>query len=47
MQRSFYVGDALTQEDIRAKYESGILSISIPKKVAQAVETKKSIAIEG
>ena len=47
MQRSFYVGDALTQEDIRAKYESGILSISIPKKAAQAVETKKSIAIEG
>ena len=47
MQRSFYVGDTLTQEDIKAKYENGILSISIPKKDAQAVETKKTIAIEG
>ena len=47
MQRSFYVGDVLTQEDIKAKYENGILSISVPKKDAKAVETKKSIAIEG
>ena len=47
MQRSFYVGDTLTEEDIKAKYENGILSISIPKKDAQAVETKKTIAIEG
>ena len=47
MRRSFYVGDTLTQEDIKAKYENGILSISIPKKDAQAVETKKTIAIEG
>ena len=31
MSRSFYVGDALTQEDIKAKYESGILRLSIPK----------------
>ena len=45
--RSFYVGDALTQEDIKAKYEHGILKLSIPKKDAKAVETKKTIAIEG
>ena len=47
VQRSFYVGDALTQEDIKAKYEPGILKLSIPKKDAKAVETKKTIAIEG
>ena len=47
MQRSFYVGDAVTQEDIKAKYEDGILRLSIPKKEAPEVETKKSIAIEG
>ena len=47
VQRSFYVGDALTQEDIKAKYEHGILKLSIPKKDAKAVETKKTIAIEG
>ena len=47
MQRSFYVGDAVTQEDIKAKFEDGILKLSIPKKDAKAVETKKTIAIEG
>ena len=46
MQRSFYVGDEVTQEDIKAKFEDGILRLSIPKKDAQAVETKKTIAIE-
>ncbi len=47
MQRSFYVGDAVTEEDIKAKYEHGILKLSVPKKDAKAVETKKTIAIEG
>ena len=47
MQRSFYVGDAVTQEDIKARFEDGILRLSIPKKDAKAVETKKTIAIEG
>ena len=47
MQRSFYVGDEVTQEDIKAKFEDGILRLSIPKKDAKAVETKKTIAIEG
>ncbi len=47
MQRSFYVGDALKQEDISAKFEDGILKLSIPKKEAQeAVPEKKYIAIE-
>ena len=45
--RTFYVGKELTQEDIKAKFENGILSLTIPKKDAKAVETKKSIAIEG
>ena len=47
MQRSFNVGEDVTQEDIKAKFEDGILKLSIPKKDAQAVETKKTIAIEG
>ena len=37
----------LTQEDIKAKYENGILRLSVPKKEAKPVETKKTIAIEG
>lgn len=47
MTRSFYVGNAVTEEDIKAKYENGILSLSIPKKDPKAVEAKKYIAIEG
>ena len=47
MQRSFYVGDAITHEDIRARFEDGILRVSIPKKDANVIETKKTIAIEG
>ena len=47
MSRSFYVGDAVTQEDIKAKYEDGILKLAIPKKDANAVEAKNYIAIEG
>ena len=47
MQRSFYVGDAVTEEDVKAKFEDGILKLSIPKKDTKEVETKKTIAIEG
>lgn len=49
MSRTFYVGDELKQEDIHAKYESGVLKLSIPKpeeKKAQ-VDERKYIAIEG
>ena len=45
--RSFYVGDAVTQEDIKAKFENGTLTLYIPKKDAKpAVEQKKYISIE-
>ena len=47
MSRSFYVGEGITQEDIKAKYEDGILRLSVPKKEAKEVENKKYIAIEG
>ena len=47
MSRSFYVGEGITQEDIKAKYEDGILRLSVPKKEAKAVENKKYSAIEG
>ena len=47
-QRSFYVGEDVTQEDIKGKFKHGILSLTIPKKEAKpAVEEKKYIAIEG
>ncbi len=45
--RSFYVGEGLTEEDIRGKFENGILKLTVPKKEAQKVEENKRIAIEG
>ncbi len=46
--RSFYVGEAVTEQDIQAKFTDGILTVTVPKKepVPQA-EQKKYIAIEG
>lgn len=47
MSRSFYVGEGVEQDDIHAKYENGILKLSILKKDAKEVEQKKYISIEG
>lgn len=47
-QRSFYVGDEMTQEDIKANFRDGVLKLEIPKKEPVAeVEKKQRIAIEG
>ena len=46
MNRTFYVGSQLTQQDIQAKFEDGILKISVPKKDVQQIEQNKYIAIE-
>ena len=45
--RSFYVGDALTQNDIKASFQHGILTLSVPKKEVQQIENQKYIPIEG
>ena len=47
MQRSFYVGDGLTEADITAKLEHGVLSLCIPKQEAKKLPEKKTIMIEG
>lgn len=47
MQRSFYVGEDITEEDITAKYENGVLHLSIPKKEEKSqIPEKKTIMIE-
>ena len=47
-QRTFYVGEDVTEEDIKAEFKHGILTLFVPKKEAKpAVEQKKTIAIEG
>ena len=45
--RSFYVGEHIRQEDIHAKFEDGILKLTVPKKDAKQVDEKKYISIEG
>ena len=46
--RSFYVGETVTQEDIKAKFADGILTVLVPKKEKKPeVEQKKYISIEG
>jgi len=44
--RSYYVGEGLNVEDIKAKFENGVLDLYVPKVDASKVETKKYIAIE-
>ena len=47
-ERSFYVGEDITEEDIKGEFKHGILTLNVPKKEAKpAVETNKYIAIEG
>ena len=47
MQRSYYVGEQLTTEDIKAKYEDGVLKLEIPKKEEKKLPEKHTIMIEG
>lgn len=48
MSRSFYVGKNVTEEDIHAKFENGILLLDIPKKDEEKkTEEKRYVTIEG
>ena len=47
MSRSFFVGEDVAQEDIHAKYEDGILRLSVPKKAPKKIENTGYISIEG
>ena len=44
--RSFYVGDAVKPEDVRAKFENGILQIALPKQEQKKLPSTTAIAIE-
>lgn len=44
--RSFYLGDGVRAEDIKAKMEDGILTLTFPKEVKKLPE-KNTILIEG
>ena len=46
MSRSFYVGENITHEDLKAKYENGVLTIAVPKKDEIKKIENKTITIE-
>ena len=47
MTRSFYVGTAVTEQEIKARFEDGVLKLSVPKKTAPKLPEKRTIMIEG
>ena len=47
VERSFYVGEAITEDDVKAKFEDGVLRLCIPKKESQKLPEHKTIMIEG
>lgn len=44
--RSFYVGDEISQEDIKAAFKDGVLHLTFPKEVERQEEQPKLITIE-
>lgn len=44
--RSFYVGNSIKEEDVKATFKNGILSLSIPKEEQAKLEEKKKIQID-
>lgn len=45
--RSFYVGKDVNQENIKAKFEDGVLKLQLPKSHEGTTESSNYIAIEG
>ena len=43
--RSFYIGEQIEKQDIKAKYDKGILNIFVPKKDAKQIEKQQTIEI--
>ena len=46
LQRSFYVGEQITPEEIKAKFEDGVLTLEVPKKDKKELPHKTTIMIE-
>ena len=47
LSRSFYVGNGVKNEDVHAKFENGVLRLSVPNKAAEEIEADKYVSIEG
>ena len=44
--RSFYVGEDITEEDVKAKFGNGVLTLALPKEAPKKIEEPKYICIE-
>ncbi|MEE0466003.1 Hsp20 family protein, partial [Holdemanella sp.] len=44
--RSFYVGEGIHQEDVKASFDNGELKIVVPKESPKQIEENKFIPIE-
>ena len=44
--RSFYIGDGVKEEDIKASFKNGTLKLTLPKKEQEKLDEKKYIDIE-
>ena len=44
--RSFYVGEDVKEEDVKASFKNGILTVIVPEKEEKEVEAKKRIQID-
>ncbi|MCR5097831.1 MAG: Hsp20/alpha crystallin family protein [Lachnospiraceae bacterium] len=47
MQRSFYVGENITEDEIKASFKHGVLNLTVPKEENEKLPEKKQILIEG
>lgn len=47
MRRSFYIGSSLREEDVKAKFEDGVLTLVFPKQEAKKLAERRPIMIEG
>lgn len=46
LSRSFYVGEDVEPQDVKAKYENGVLKLFVPKAEVKQVPAQTAIAIE-
>ena len=47
MSRSFFLGRHVTEENIKARFEDGVLTVDFPKEEAKKLPERRTILIEG
>ena len=47
MTRSFYIGEHLQEEDVKARFENGVLTLDFPKEQSIKLPERRTIQIEG